>query len=119
MKLTNQQTAIPFPNRNDENDKDYKATFADLLRIVAESPRINPRTGEPEGTTVAQMRTRIQVIDICEGQPEVLEFNASQTVAIKELVAAYKWGAVHKDLVAFWDAIEAADAPKEVKESDG
>jgi len=101
MNLQNHITTIPLgPDKPGET-----AAFADLIRIVIDA------LSAKDGCTIAQMRTRLAIVGICEAGGDMLLFNSEQTQALKAAIANHKWYAHHKDLVLLAESIEAADSP--------
>lgn len=77
-----------------------KMWFSDFMILCVNTP---PEGGF-DGNT---MRTRLSIIDsIEEGKQKTMKFSNDHVHAIKQAVEQFKWVQLHKDILAFIDAVE-------------
>jgi hypothetical protein len=77
-----------------------KMWFSDFMILCINTP--------PEGGFKAdEMRTRLAIIDaIKEGKEKSMNFPDDHVRVIKKAVETYSWLQMHKDILAFLDAVE-------------
>lgn len=73
-------------------------TYGDLIKACLNTP--------PQGGfSIEDMRSRLNIFDICDKANGSLKFEDTQAELIKTVVKDYKWGIMHLDLVEFTDEV--------------
>lgn len=75
--------------------------YADLARFC-----INRKDGN-KGFTISDMRLRLIIVDTLEEAGKVIELEDAHADLLKASVRTTQWGFMHKDLIAFSEAVEA------------
>jgi hypothetical protein len=86
----------------EKDNNNTKMWFSDLLTICINTPP--PQSG----FSGSAMRTRLAILDaIDDGKGKTMKFPDDHAKVIKDAVSEFKWIQLHKDIVAFIDAVEA------------
>jgi len=59
-----------------------------------------------EGFSVTEMKTRLDIMCKLDHDKESIKFEDAEATKIIECVKVMPWGAMHKDIVAFSEAVE-------------
>lgn len=91
--LKNTQTDIP------KQEGDGNATFAELaMSALNQAPA--------QGFSPDEMRIRMRVLDVLQKGGETIELEDAHAAKLIEAASQVQWKFMHKDLVAFHDAVD-------------
>lgn len=80
------------------NEKKENLNYGDLIKTVI-------GTLTADGVTIAQMRQRMKIIDVCTAGGEVLSFEDTDFSFIKDQISFFRWGVMNKDIIDFGEYI--------------
>ncbi|OGC68305.1 hypothetical protein A2415_04450 [candidate division WWE3 bacterium RIFOXYC1_FULL_39_7] len=77
-------------------------SYADFARTALNN---TPQSG----FSIDEMRKRMRILDILDKEKlgfEEMDLNNEDIKILKSSVSSMKWGVIHKDIIAFCDAVE-------------
>lgn len=78
-----------------------KHTYASLCRTALGTLPIG------QGCTVAQMRTRIKLLDTLELAGDTIEMSKEEATEMLSILNNFQWAVVDRQIIEFVDAVEA------------
>lgn len=80
-------------------NEDKEATYKDLILFCVNAPKQG-------GFSIQEIRQRLKITDAVEASDDMLQLEDTEAQALEEIIAEFKWGSVHKDIVQFVEDIQ-------------